>query len=447
MFTEAHVGVAIGVGLQHQIEPQIVSDSAGGAIIAWRDFRDGNGAFYAQRVSGAGNVQWTKNGVAVSKRASYQPYPEMISDDAGGAVFVWEDQPPGTIETDLYAQRIDSAGVLQWAGNAIPISMAAGEQRDAEVVADGTGGAIICWIDRRSGSDWDIYAQRVNSRGSVLWTADGVPVATAANDQYQMEAIADGAGGVIIVWTDLRSGTPDIYAQRMDDAGVVQWAANGIPISAKAGTQYAPRIVPDGSGGAIIVWRDGASNDIYAQRVNGAGALQWVANGVPIVTAQAHAVLFHVIPSSAGGAFIVWEEDDTSLRGQWVDNAGNLLWADNKSLGNRRWHSPYGVVSDGFGGFIIEWTGTLIRSDLQFDDDEAIFARRVSGAGDIQWDIVVRYYEREWDQVAPRLISDQMGGAIIAFQRNYVERFPRIEVKGSPDIYAHRVSASGQLQW
>jgi len=44
-----------------------------------------------------------------------------------------------------------------------------------------------------------------------------------------------------------------------------------------------PRIAPDGSGGAIAVWMDeraGASDaNIYAQRVNSSGSIQWATNG------------------------------------------------------------------------------------------------------------------------------------------------------------------------
>jgi hypothetical protein len=41
----------------------IVSDNAGGAIIAWRDTRSVNWDVYAQRVNASGVAQWTANGV------------------------------------------------------------------------------------------------------------------------------------------------------------------------------------------------------------------------------------------------------------------------------------------------------------------------------------------------------------------------------------------------
>src|SRR5437899_3091572 len=65
-----------------------------------------------------------------------------------------------------------------------PISTAAGNQSSPSVTSDGFGGAIIAWQDYRSGTIYDIYAQRINASGAVLWTTDGVPISTMANDQY-----------------------------------------------------------------------------------------------------------------------------------------------------------------------------------------------------------------------------------------------------------------------
>src|SRR5262249_51400896 len=49
-----------------QANPVIVSDGAGGAIVAWQDFRNaGDYDIYVQRVNAAGVPQWTANGVAL----------------------------------------------------------------------------------------------------------------------------------------------------------------------------------------------------------------------------------------------------------------------------------------------------------------------------------------------------------------------------------------------
>src|SRR5712664_2056878 len=124
------------------------------------------------------------------------------------------------------------------------------------ITSDGAGGAIVTWYDNRSGN-WDIYAQRVNAEGVPQWTADGVALCTAANNQFDPTIASDGAGGAIVTWNDFRSGSGfDIYAQRVNAAGVPQWTVDGVALCTATNDQWRPMIAPDGAGGAIVTWYD-----------------------------------------------------------------------------------------------------------------------------------------------------------------------------------------------
>ena len=73
-------------------------------------------------------------------------------------------------------------------------------QHAPTITSDGAGGAIVTWMDYRSGNNYDIYAQRVNASGSVQWTANGVALCTATGDQLYPTITSDGAGGAIVTW-------------------------------------------------------------------------------------------------------------------------------------------------------------------------------------------------------------------------------------------------------
>ncbi|MDI6808208.1 MAG: hypothetical protein QME66_04385 [Candidatus Eisenbacteria bacterium] len=88
----------------------------------------------------------------------------------------------------------------EWSGSPnvnTPICTASGGQTDPKIIGDGAGGAIITWYDNRSGS-YDIYAQRINASGIVQWTANGVVICTAATYQFNPTIASDGSGGAII---------------------------------------------------------------------------------------------------------------------------------------------------------------------------------------------------------------------------------------------------------
>jgi predicted lipoprotein with Yx(FWY)xxD motif len=274
---------SLSLGLARLEFPQIVTDGAGGAIIAWQhSFPVAGTQIYAQRVSSTGVGQWTTSGVLLTNYpvnlgggwTGQGRFPQLIGDGAGGAIIAWggnDDVGHG----GLFAQRINSSGVPQWIPNGVFLGMGAADQ----ITSDGGSGAIITWADLRNGANSDIYAQRVNSAGGVQWTTDGVPISTGIGNQDTPQLTADGAGGAIIVWQDRRSiSSYDVYAQRVNTAGVAQWTANGVAISTAVGSQDAPQLTAAGAGGAIMVWQDGrtgtGNGEIYAQIVNGAGVLQ-----------------------------------------------------------------------------------------------------------------------------------------------------------------------------
>ena len=117
----------------------------------------------------------------------------------------------------------------------------------------------------------------------AVWVPGGAPVCTATGEQSTCTITTDDFGGAIVAWQDLRNGNVDIFVQRINAAGVPQWTANGVALCTAAHDQTGPKITPDGAGGAIVVWSDyrsNTNNDIYAQRIDATGAVQWTANGV-----------------------------------------------------------------------------------------------------------------------------------------------------------------------
>ena len=90
----------------------------------------------------------------------------MVSDGAGGALFVWRDDRNGSGNFDVFAQRLDANGARLWGDNGtavtnVPGSAAAGYK----IIADGTGGAILAWRDDRPSNNLptkNVWVQRLN---------------------------------------------------------------------------------------------------------------------------------------------------------------------------------------------------------------------------------------------------------------------------------------------
>src|SRR5262249_61536533 len=118
---------------------------------------------YAQRVlaSGAVDPAWPANGRALCSAAGHQVNPEIVADGAGGAIVAWQDTRSDP--SDIYAQHVRASGTVDpaWPADGRALCSAANAQANPAIVADGAGGAIVTWEDARRGIARGIYAQHV----------------------------------------------------------------------------------------------------------------------------------------------------------------------------------------------------------------------------------------------------------------------------------------------
>jgi hypothetical protein len=316
----APLTVCDAVGLQEH--PSMVSDLAGGALIFWQDARNGsNYDIFAQHIGSAGEVfgsgssNWVADGISIAGAAGNQYTPVAVSDGAGGAIVVWQDGRLGAGNYDVYAQRVDGDGNRLWAPAGVPVCVAANNQINPTIVADGAGGAFIAWQDYRKGNEYDIYLQHLNANGVLVpggrWAADGLGICGATNSQFYPALATDAFGGVYVAWQDFRTGTDNhIFAQRVSGDGVVptNWPANGTPICQAPFSQYSPVVVGDASGGAFIAWQDyrtGVTNHVFAQHVT-ADNVTLTSNGVAVCLASNGQFSPQIAYDGQDGAFVTW---------------------------------------------------------------------------------------------------------------------------------------------
>jgi hypothetical protein len=425
--------------------PCIIADGSGSAIIAWNDKRTGTFDIYAQLVHSDGTFGWQPGGVPVSTAPEHQALCQAAGDGSNGAIIVWRDSR--NVFYDIYAQRIDASGNPCWSLDGIAVCTATGNQNYPKIVHDGSGGAIVAWFDGR-GSDNDIYAQRIDPQGNTRWVEGGVAVCTASGDQMHPVITGDGSGGAIITWMDYRAGDPDIYAQRVDASGSIRWTANGIGICTvtgfSAGQRY-PRIVSDGVGGVIITWEDHRSGEprIYAQRADSAGAALWDVQGIRVNTAESDQDRHESAVDNGGGVIVAWRERfrglmdslDSDIYAQRIDTSGASLWSPKgvpACTAPNRQEYPF-VIHDGADGAVIAWadTGATGYWDIR--------AQRLDDSGASLWanDGVVVSDSTKWDnwyEVHTVLAPDASGGSFVVWHDHR---------GGDSDIYAALVEWYG----
>lgn len=441
--------------------PQLTNDGADGAIIIWQDKRSGNYDIYAQRVDSSGTIQWTENGVAICDAGGDQkidpptednyPYLNLICpDDSGGAIIVWKDGRAGN--WDLYAQRVNSSGAVQWAEDGVAVCTDGSDQEMPQITPDGSGGAIIVWQDDRSGN-YDIYSQRIDSNGNALWTGDGAAVCANASGQTDPQLLADGSGGAVFTWHDKRSAAFNIYAQKFDANGAGQWTENGIAVSEETtGNQWFPVIISDDSSGAIVTWNDtrraqesGYNLDfsIFTQRLDSDGQRLWTSggdyDGIAITYKTGRQEDAVQVTDTEGGAIIAWDDDPTenvdppssnfNIYAQRVNSAGATQWTDGGvaiCTEDDEQSFPEMVV-DGSGGAILVWHD---KRTGEYD----VYTQQINSVGEVQWTADgVAVCDATGEQAFPRITTGASGEAIAAWQDHRGDSW---------GIYAQKIATS-----
>jgi hypothetical protein len=450
--TNPAINNAICTNYYNQNQLLIISDGSGGAIFCWNDKRNGlNGTYndevYAQRISSNGNILWTIDGIKVTPSNVWSDTYSMCSDGNGGAFISWHDILDSN---SLYVQHINASGTLMWdSSGAIICSTTISQQIISKIASDGNGGAIIAWGDTRNGgqNNEDVYAQRVNAAGVVQWDANGMAVINASGFQGgSLQITSDGGGGAIMVWEDQRSGTTvEIYTQKVNAAGAILWDSTGVLVNSITGGSLYPQLIND-AGGAIICWVDrrNGNNDwnIYAQKISSSGMAQWAINGVGVCLASSNQNSPQLTSDGNGGAIITWNElgsgiPDPNIYAQRVNASGTAQWATN----------GVGVClaagGQGFPQLTSDGNGGAVITwqDARTNNIQDIYAQRIDSSGSALWtNDGIAVSTATFVQAYPLIINGGGNGMIIGWT-DY-----RSDLSGQRgDIYVQRVSASGTL--
>ena len=283
--------------------PIILSDGSGGALVSWWNIQViplvQPPTVNVQKLDANGALQWGTDGIRVALHlldpddSGQIGLLTMVSDGSGGVIIGGVDnQPPGSQPAArAVVQRINSSGQNMWGPRGVALTQSTRVNVYPILLSDGTGGAFVAWqeCDQVGSPNCDIFAQRVNSPGQLVWGSSGIAVVAAAGIQAAHQLTTDGRGGVYVTWVDCRAFPypagvndcyfgMDLYGQRLNNLGQVLWEKNGFPISAAGNNQGVPyttiflypgySVALDGQNGLLLAWPDGRNNYCFSSSLD-----------------------------------------------------------------------------------------------------------------------------------------------------------------------------------
>jgi hypothetical protein len=425
-------------------------------------------------------AEWLRGGTPVHVGPLTQRDPTLAPDGLGGMFVAWIHYD---VSPELFVKRVTGDGDLapDWPAEGLRLDVtlrAATTFGNLRMVPDTLGGVYVMWAEV-SGFDFStLYRpklQHVLANGTTdpAWPDTGLVPLPQQSPGVGMSLAADGFNGVLMLWTTSDHLGPSTMhrVQRVTAAGTPApgWPDSGFVI----GPGETPRLVPDGSGGAIVAWR-GLDKMLALHVPSVGGGPDW--SGVELRDQGGPGSMRWAVTDGAGGAYVLMEDDDLFVQRLdangatapgWPPGGRTVVAGSNTST----------MDADGSGGAYVVWESSpndmsVLRLDPDGSDGDGWPAAGVSlGHGEVFYDlhasgagVFIAWHtsggERNiqvnrvgydgtrppgWDedgvivapmpatQEFPRIVSDGAGGALVAWT-DYRNSFAT-----ETDIYAARI--------
>nr|MEE4268110.1 FlgD immunoglobulin-like domain containing protein [Candidatus Krumholzibacteria bacterium] len=263
-------------GAWSSLYQQSIEGGPGELITTWQN-ENGGDTLLAQKLSYDGNRMWGSYGTVVLEDGEYADYPCIAPDGNGGMYLAWSQPENGN--TLLHLQHYDANCNPTWAEGGVVMQqfvILGTVQWEAQVVADGAGGAIVAWIQDGDNND-RVFAQRFNADGEKQWSTN--TLASLSSNNIQGLALHAGTytGQSCLAWAQHNADTGwDIVGQYISETGLASWDQEGLMnLSWASGDQMDPQVVSFGGEGLIAAWADLDSSGNPRVEVQGKYSSGW----------------------------------------------------------------------------------------------------------------------------------------------------------------------------
>ncbi len=257
--------------------PAIAIDGTGTVYVVWQENASGKWDIYMATLSNWNTsslrrVPDSTSGATVTMNRT-NPAIAVSRQSSGLGAIVWQDDRAGN--QDIYVTK--STNKFQ-TSLSYRVTSNTANQTNPAIAIDSLDTIVLVWTDARHGST-DIYGA---TSASSTWA--NVPVVSAGSNQSSPKVAAGSSGHVLyLTWVDNASGNPDIFYARTDGLPTSPLTGVNIGDDTSGAAQQAPAIAavagPNGNDRVFLCWEDGRNvrysgkTELYFAEV-GTGAIR-----------------------------------------------------------------------------------------------------------------------------------------------------------------------------
>ncbi len=309
-------------------------DTAGDALLAFRDDRFTGEQITAAKVDASGTLVWGANGVQLTSTTAFVAAPKIVGTTDGQSVVAWKN------DADVHLQRLDTSGATVWAGVSKISDALSRDYSLSDLQSSDSGSVIASAVFQPSGflGPKHLHVQKFSSLGVNQWGATPVVVFDGGSLQFGNfpDFVSDGAGGGAFSWYDTSSGLK-CFAQHVDASGTESFPHNGAGVTGTTREQASPDVAYDPVGASTYVfWSERLPGPtpqyaMYAQRFDAAGAKQWGANGIEVEALSPTEVGTARVTLDGSDAMTFWQRSVSvithTIVASKLDANGTAVWA------------------------------------------------------------------------------------------------------------------------
>src|SRR5919197_246824 len=246
--------------------------------------------------------------IDISNNTKLSSEPHLSLSSKSNVYVVWSDNTTGN--GDIYFRASEDNGTTF--GDTTNLSNDPGRSADPRIVTSGKSNVYVVWSDNTTGNG-DIYFRASTDNGTIFDVTKSLSNNTGLSSDAK---IATSANNVYVVWSDNTTGNGDIYFRASEDNGT---SFNKVKrLSNNTGSSTAEPQIATSANNVYVVWSSSSSSSSTSNNTDifflasGDGAVHF---DNPINLSK-NSLLSgsHQIAVSENNVYIVWEDDDTTIR-------------------------------------------------------------------------------------------------------------------------------------
>lgn len=271
----------------------------------------GDKNIFIKKIDSSGNTLWNTKKVNVEMNSTDQINPRIAftnnSLTTATTSIVWVDNRNGNL--DIYLQNFQEDGTKQFATD-VQITSSSTDEYGATVAIDDEDSIIVAWVEN-DGTLENIYAQKFDQAGGPLWP-NPVVLAKSTNNNTS-PSLATNNNDIFLTWTEYDASSKTTNIARFNNQGTEVWKkiAN---IEGLSDNQYNPYLTIRNNI-LLVSWTDDrySNEDVFVQRYDLGGTVQWTKDlKLNITMSNSSQDKSKIIINSVNDFFSTWQSDENT---------------------------------------------------------------------------------------------------------------------------------------